>query len=326
MAIFRTATIIAGIAMLASFAGIRPAPALSQNTPLRIATSPSDLGAQVYYAKELGLFSHNGLDVDISPVSNGADMIAALVGGSLDIGWSSVIPIASAHVRGIGLTILATATVYSASAPTSGMLVVTKSSPIHSGKDLNGKTIAILGIHSNSDVSVREWIDRNGGDDKTIHLLELPYAQMADAVTAGRVDAASIDNTGDVLFGKPDDPLRVVGNTFDAIAPRFSGSVWFSSSDWVAKHPDEARKFIAAIKEASIWANAHHRESAEILAKYTKRSVEQIEGVPRRTTYGYAATTELIQPTIDIAAKYKLIPSAFPARDLISPLAINSDR
>ncbi len=317
---------LAGVTALGLCTAAASLPAAAQTTTLRIATSPSDIGGQVFYAKDLGIFAKNGIDADISPVMNGADVIAALLGGSLDIGWSSVIPIAAAYSRGIELNILGTASVYSSTYPTSGMLMVKKDSPIHSGRDLDGKTIAILGIHANSDLALREWTNRNGGDDKTLHLTELPYAAMADAVLAGRVDAACIDNTGDLLFGRPNDPLRVVGNTFDAIALRFSGSVWFSTQDWIAKHPDAARKFVISLREASIWANAHHHESAEILAKNTKRTVEQIDNIPRRTPYGFAVTPALIQPTIDIAAKYKLLPAAFPAQEIISPIAIGAER
>jgi NitT/TauT family transport system substrate-binding protein len=313
---------VAGLGAALAFPALPLQRALGQTLePLRIATSPSDLGAEPFYAKDLGLFAKAGLDAQISPISNGAAIAAGVIGGAIDIGWSNVISLAAAHEKGVPFTILATAALFEASAPTSGTLAVLKSSPITSAKDLSGKTIAILGLHNISDLSLREWLDQNGGDSKSVKIVEMPYSAMGDALRSGRVDAASVDTSADPLLGKPGATLRVVANVFAAIAPRFAASVWFSTTDWATKHPADAQKFVAVMKQTTEWANRHRAESAQILAKNTSLTLAAIESVPR-VSYAVEATSDLIQPQIDSAAKYGSIAAAFPAKDLISPFAI----
>jgi ABC-type nitrate/sulfonate/bicarbonate transport system substrate-binding protein len=140
---------------------------------------------------------------------------------------------------------------------------------------------------------------------------------MKAAIVAGRVDAASLDVTGDPTAGKPDDPLRVIGSTFDAVGQRFAPSVWFSTNEWVQKHQAEAKSFVAVMRETALWANGHHRQSADVLAKHTHNTAAAIEAATR-VTYGDRLTAGEIQPNIDAAAKYGVIKTAFAASEMIS--------
>jgi NitT/TauT family transport system substrate-binding protein len=105
---------------------------------------------------------------------------------------------------------------------------------------------------------------------------------------------------------------------YDAISPRFASSVWFGTSDWIAAHPAAVKGFTTALGEAATWANAHHHESAVILAKHIKQTAEQIDGGPR-VVYDAAKDPALLQPVIDVAAKYGLLAAPFPARDVMAP-------
>ena len=71
------------------------------------------------------------------------------------------------------------------------------------------------------------------------------------------------------------------------------------------------------MRQAAIWGNAHHHESAAILAKYTKQTPEQIEGSPR-VAYAPENDPALYQPVIDLSAKYGALKASFPAKDVIT--------
>ena len=71
------------------------------------------------------------------------------------------------------------------------------------------------------------------------------------------------------------------------------------------------------MREIADWANKHRAASAEILAPYTKQTAADIQSV-RRVTYGGALTPGLIQPAIDVVAKYGMIKVPYPASDLIA--------
>ena len=287
---------------------------------LNVAAIPSDISGSAYYAADNGYFKKAGLEAKFLALTSGPAIAAAVLGGAADVGYSNVISLAIAHSRGLPVTILFPANLHVHDAPTAGLLAVKKTSPIQSAKDMNGKVMAVIGLNNIADIAARAWLDKNGGDSKTVKSVELPFPQMKAALEANRIDAASMDTTGDPMLGKPGDTLRLLGSTFDAVSLRFAPSVWFSTTGWVTKHPAAAKAFVAAMRESALWANAHHRESAVILARYARATVAQIDTFTR-VTYGDHLTPELIQPNIDVAAKYGAIKAAFPATDLFSSAA-----
>jgi ABC-type nitrate/sulfonate/bicarbonate transport system substrate-binding protein len=148
----------------------------------------------------------------------------------------------------------------------------------------------------------------------------MPFSEMPAALINGRVDAASIQAINDPDAGKPNDPLRQIASTFDALAPRFITSVWFSTREWVESHKAEARALVSVLRETAIWANTHHKESARVLTGFTHQTADSIES-STRTTYGERLSAEMMQPSIDAAARYGLIKRPFAANEIMSNVA-----
>ncbi len=312
---------LAALALAGLLAGGIPAlPQTAGPDVIRIGTASSDLGAQAFYGTDLGYFRNAGLNAQVTRISGGPTIMAAVASGDLDIGWGNAIDVSVAHSRGVPITIVATATIEDQSDPGTGLLAAAESSTIRTARDLNNKTIAVLSLRNFTELSTRYWIDKNGGDSKTVHFVELPYASMMDAVRAGRVDAAVLDNTADPTLGKPGDPLHLLSAVFFSVAPRIEGAVWYSSTTWVASHPSQAKRFVAVMKQTAEWANAHHRESADILAAHIPRTADQINS-GKRVLYGTSISPALIQPELDLAFKYGLLPAPVPARDIITDVA-----
>lgn len=250
-------------------AALAPRPAVAQTpaTPLRLVLFPGETSATAYYALELGMFHNANLAVDITEVKNGAAAAAAVAGGSIDVGFSNPLSIAQGFERGLPFTILSPAALSLAGrAATNGMIVVSKTSPIRTAKDMNGKVFSIDVLGGLPYVSVRTWIDKNGGDSSTVKFVELPFSEMTQALNSGRVDVSEMNVAYDPLIGKPNDPLRLLGNSYESLGPRYCSSVWFSTNDWVTKNPDTARTFVSVMKQAAVWANAHLHESALMLS------------------------------------------------------------
>jgi NitT/TauT family transport system substrate-binding protein len=308
-------------ATLTGIAGRRSAGAQAERR-LRVGTMPADFGGQAYYAKELGMFAKAGFtDAEVTSLNSGNAIAAAALAASLDVGYSNVLSLAIAHDKGIPLMILAGANVYDAREPTVGLIAVLRGSPIKTAADLTGKTIATGALKNITEIGARNWIDATGGDSNKVKFVEIPNPAIAAALLAGRADAG-IMNQGDYpTLGKPDDPIRVIANAFSSIAPRFISGAWFSTADWIAKNPADARAFVTIMNDAATWANSHHAESAVILGRYLKESSTAIEA-SARVAFASNVNTALLQPSIDVAAKYGVIKSAFPARDFISNLAV----
>jgi NitT/TauT family transport system substrate-binding protein len=281
---------------------------------LRVATPPVDLGAQVDYAQELGLFKVAGLDVEITAVSNGSAIASAVLAGSYDIGQGNIVSLAAAHRKGIPFVIVAPAGYYDSHAPTT-ILAVAANSTLRNAADLAGKTIAISGIRSINEVTTDAWIDHNGGDSKAVKYVEMPFSAMVPALTAGRVDAAVLVNPA-AGVALSQNLARMLGASFDATGSRFLIAAYFSTADFAKQHPEVVARFTSAIAQAGRWANAHRKESAAMLSRWAK--IDVAPAMPR-VVYADRLSAAETQPLIDVAAKYGVLDASFPARELFAP-------
>jgi NitT/TauT family transport system substrate-binding protein len=294
-------------------AALVAAPLRAQTLPaIRVGTTPIDAGAQPYYAEAMGFFKTAGVTVEIQAMSNGAQLAAGVASGALDIAQSNVVSIAEAHDRGIPFVLLAPASTYNWKQPQSALLVG-PSSPIRTAKDLSGKTIAVSGLNTISELGPQAWIDRNGGNLAAVKFVEMPFAAMSDALLSGRVDAALVSEPE--LSNARAAGARLVANAYDAIAKEFLIGAWFATRAWVAANPDAVRRYVAAMAQAARWANAHQSDSAKILAAETH---VPIAPDAKRVVYGETLDPAQIQPLIDACAAYGLIKTRFPAADIIA--------
>jgi NitT/TauT family transport system substrate-binding protein len=287
--------------------------AQGQTGSVSVLTLPIDSAAEVFIAKDLGFFAKQGLDVDVEPGANGSAIASAVSSDAADIGYSDLVTLAKGYLKGIPFVAIAPAAIWTSAAPVAG-LVVPLNSPIKSAKDLAGKVIAVPGLGTLAEYSPRAWIDQNGGDATTAKFIEMPYAAMPAALTAGRIDVAYISEPFLAVVKKD---VRVLGYSHNAVAKQFLQSAWFTTPQWAKDHPDLVRRFAAAMRETATWANqkANQAKSAEILAKYTKIDLATIAAM-ERARFGETLTASSIQPAIDVTAKYgKFDP--FPAERLI---------
>lgn len=313
------------LSMLAAAAAAsgRPLPAGAQPTrKLNVGAMGADFSGQAFYAKDLGMFAKAGFnDSTVTTLNNGASIVAATLSGTLDVGYSNVLTLAVAHDKGIPIVLLAGANLYDTHSPTVGLLGVKRTSAIKTASDLTGKTIAVGALNSIPFVAARNWIDANGGDSTKVKFVEMPISSMPAAIMADRIDCGSLNQGDYPTLGKPDDQIRVICDSYASIGPRFISGAWFSTADWVAKNPADAKSFVAVMHDVAVWANAHTKDSAAILGKYLKESVAAIEAAPR-VSFATSLNAQSLQPSIDVAAKYGVIKSAFPARDFIASVAI----
>lgn len=278
---------------------------------LRVAINPIEVYAQVYYAKEMGFFAKAGLDVDIQPAQSGSAIAAAVVGNAADIGATSTVVDAVAHGKHIPFIVIAPGAIYTSAAPTAALFVA-NNSPIRKAADLNGKTISVSGLGTVTEYGTRAWIDKNGGDSSTVKFVELAASATTEAVATGRIDAAYITEPY-VSVGKKS--AHLLAYVHDAIGKEFLLSTWVTTVQWAKDHPDLVNRFASAVRDASGWAAKNPEKSGEILVKYTKIDPVLLATMTR-ARFADRLTPALMQPPIDVAAKYAKFDS-FPASELI---------
>jgi NitT/TauT family transport system substrate-binding protein len=302
--------LLCALIALVPVAGAAQAPAA-----VRLTTTYIDSGAEPFYAQDLGIFQKYGLSVELIPGKNGAAMVASVAGGAADIGYSDVGALSTAYTKGVKFMAVAPAALWTDAAPVN-QLIVEKTSSIRTAKDLSGKVLAVPGLNTGTEFASRAWIDKNGGDSNSVKFIELPYAAMSAALDAGRIDAALVAEP--FLAGAKKNG-RLLAYPDDAIAKEDLRTVWFASPEWAAAHPDVVKRFAAAMRETALWANqkANQAKSAAILVKYTNVDPTVIASIIR-AAYGVELTSSLIQPQIDVTARYSNF-TTFPAKDLIDP-------
>jgi NitT/TauT family transport system substrate-binding protein len=281
-------------------------------TKLRTFALPVDPCGALYYAKDQGYFEAAGLDVDISTPADYGAVISALVSGSVDIVYGIILQIEQAFQKGLPITIIAPAAMNLAQRPTN-FLLVAKDSPIKSARDLNGKTIGSSPLKSVGTYAVEAWMNIHGGDATTIKWADIPFPLCGEAIARGRIDAAFVIEPF-ATFARAE--TRLLGRPYEAISPYFLGAAYITTNAWAAAHPDLVRKFAGAIHDASVWANKYPAKTAPLVQQFSKVDLATITAMTR-AVYSETLTPEIVQPTIDFGAKYKMLDSAFPPKDLI---------
>ena len=314
----KRAAFLAGGAALAGF----PSRARSQTlAKLRVSGSPDNDIVGALWGQQSGIFRKLGLDVEVTATNSGGVITAAVLGGSLEIGKGNLLDCSPRTPKGVPLVVEAPASLWNTDAPTSA-LVVAKGSRIRSGADLNGKTVSVPALGDLYQIAIGAWIDQRGGDSRTVRFLELPHRAAAEAIASGRVDCANIA-----------EPILS-----DALAKRQSaGHRSRAGRDRQALHRDrlllrrglrrQERRRAGAFPQGSVRSGGLRQRQPDRDGPHSgeiQRVDAKIVASMTPTTVGVAGQLDprMIQPIIDAAVKYKVIPAPFPAKDLIDPNAL----
>jgi NitT/TauT family transport system substrate-binding protein len=293
----------------------RPAFAQAAST-VRVGAFPAEVSAEVFYGQEAGFFAKAGLTVDVQLLNNGGAIAAAISGNAIDVGLSDLVSVISAHARGIPFVYIAAGLEWSVKAPTL-LPVVMDAAAIRGPKDFDGKTVTVNGLGNIAQLPFMTWIDKNGGNSKSVKFLELPFPAMLPALQRGTVDAMVCPEpfiTGAVKGGG-----RIVPVTQNPIAPAYLLSGYVASTEWIARNGPLAKRFADAVRAAGDWANKNPALASPILAKSTNIPLPVVEGM-LRGQFQDRLDPALIQPVIDAAARYGTIAKAFPASEIIANL------
>ncbi len=300
------------LALLAAPVLASARPAGAQTVKLRVGAATSDSYLEPYFADAEGIFAKNGLGVELTPFPNSAAIVSAAAGNAIDLGMADMIQLATAVLHGVPFGFFAGAALYASDAPTT-VLCVAKTNTAKLAKDFEGQTIGVVALTSQSAVATTEWLRANGADTSTIKMFELPFPAMAAALETGRVQAALI---GEPFFNFARDQIRVFAKPFDIIAKSFYIGAWFANREWARANPDVLRRFAAAVYETARWANGHQADTLQILSKVTKIEIERVRTM-NRIVWATSLDPKLMQPVLDLAAKYKLIDRPVAAADLM---------
>jgi ABC-type nitrate/sulfonate/bicarbonate transport system substrate-binding protein len=290
--------------------------ASAQDLPvIRVASLVSDTAGEPIYGQDSGIFTRAGFRVELTLLTNYGAVQTAIVSRAVDVGVLDSMGFAVTVSHNIPLSIIAAGAQYNTKSPTL-LLCVAKNSPLRRPADLAGKTIAVGTLRGSADISTRAWLEQQNVVTSGVRIIELPFAEMGAALERGTVDAATIAEPS--LAAAIKAGARPFGKTYEAVAQQFVQNVWATSTEYAQQNPDVLKRFVASIYDVARWANAHHAESAAILTKYSKLDEATVREMTR-TQFATSLDPKALQPVIDTASKYGVIPKDVPAVTLIAP-------
>ncbi|RZQ65333.1 ABC transporter substrate-binding protein [Amycolatopsis suaedae] len=192
-------SVLTSIALLGTLGGCGllggesdPAPAQGdgavEKPKIRVGVLPVVDVAPLYQAIDKGYFKEQGVEVEAVVVQSGPAAVQGVVGGDLDIAFTSYPGVLGAQAKGVAeMKVVADAY---AARPGHMMLVSSPKSAFKKPEQAAGKKIAVTSRGSISDLSVMSVLKTHGVDINTIQWVQMGLPEMGPAMDRGDIDAA----------------------------------------------------------------------------------------------------------------------------------------
>lgn len=214
--------------------------------------------AALYLAKQKGFFTKLGVNVNFTVYNGGGPMQQALASGHAQTMQFLPGGMAQAVAKGIKESIVAADQIH----PDGWYIVAKQGSPYKSVADLNGKSIAISGTGTATDM-IAEWAAHNY--HVNINTVPLGATGGVPAVIAGRVAAAVAPPP--LGFNPSASGLKILVNLKSAMPEVIMDSVVFLNS-FIKAHPQAVKAYLEGFSEGISFMKAHPNQALKFLESY----------------------------------------------------------
>jgi NitT/TauT family transport system substrate-binding protein len=282
--------------------GISNAVAGEANKLVRVSIIPIYVVHSHFAAEKQGYFAEEGISVTTQPVQGGALGIPGLISGSFDVLYTNTLSVLTAWERGIDLRVIAESARTPTTPPDPLGLFKRKGDKISTGKDLEGKTVAINTRGTPLHLTMQRWIKQTGGDVSKVTFREIPLPSMLDALKTKQVDSAYLLDPY-LALAREDADLELAAWPTSTVMPGLSSSLWVVSGKWADANPDLVKAYTRAFLKGGEWVNDNLGKPAyyDLVASITKMD-------PARLSKVYLGGQEMrleAKPILDLAAVMK---------------------
>jgi NitT/TauT family transport system substrate-binding protein len=261
---------------------------------VRVASQNAAGDVLIYYAADRGFYEQEGLDVEIVPFANPADLTPALATEQVDIaGIGGTAPMWNAIARGVPLRLVLDKGSFKPGADF-GAVVVRKdlydSGRVRRLDDLRGLTVSLVppGRASGNGAFLALGLQPTGLTMDDLNIQPLPFPDMVPALANGAVDAAVLAEPFVYLTtSRQGTAVKLVGNA--ELVPNYTISALCFSPTLYANRPAArayARAYVRAARDylAALAAppdDPARLRVAEVIAGFSKLDVATVrEMVP----------------------------------------------
>ena len=270
----RFSAALAGIVVIAL---VRPAAA---EETVRLAFLKTAGIVSVIDAQQMGLFSKEGLKVEMITLNNGPAAVSAVVGGSAEIGTAATLPVISAVAEHQPIRMFMISFVERSSVEESLVehLAASARSRIQTLQDLKGKTVSSNATNGGCDLMIRDHIRAAGIPASAMKMVVIPFPQMQAALELGTVDAVcAIPPFYSAIMASRQIKPTLLATGIIADLPQvgsFALGGYFARSDWLAKNKTVAAGFMRAMMAADKDLAAHLDKYHQLIVSEFKMAAE----------------------------------------------------
>jgi NitT/TauT family transport system substrate-binding protein len=287
-------------------------------------STPSFANSDVAVAQAEGYFAQEGLNVKVDDLSSGVPVVQGVVGGSLNIGASSIEPVVNAASQGAPIQIVGSY---------ANKLTVDMVTPktIASPAALRGQRLGIQQVGAFREVMTRMVIEGEGLTTSDVTYVPSSSSAYVSELLAGEIQSGVLQEEQTLTALKKDTKLHVLVNYEEADPDYFYGTYVVSKS-WLAGNQATLEKFLTAITMAHRFMYKNEAATVSVVAQNTGDSAATIT-----KAYGVLLTQEGVFPlnggldtarisaTITTMKKYKILTGTEPSvSSLVNAAPVNA--
>lgn len=275
--------------------------------------------APLYLGIKKGYFKQEKLTIQPKPAEGGAAIVASVVAGDNQIGFSNTTSLLIANSKNIPVKLIAQGVIGAQKATPKqawDAVLVKKGSSIKSPKDLEGKTVSVNTLQNVGPLTINTALKNAGADYKKVKYAEIPFPDALAALDQGRVDAiwevepfvSQAKGSGDTAVLYP----------YEQTAPKLTVASYFTTKQYADQNSDVIDRFVKAINKSLVYAQAHPAEVRAIVPTYTKIPADAAKSMNLPLW-----TSDIGRPTIEqqnkLAKEYGFLKKEADLNDLIRP-------
>ncbi|MGZ4547951.1 MAG: ABC transporter substrate-binding protein [Blastococcus sp.] len=284
---------------------------------LKISYVPYNGDAPTFLGIDKGIYGKHDLTLKMQVAQAPAAAISSVVSGDVQIAFTTVVTLVSAVSQGTQIRCITPVdgTVSADKSQLSTATIVNGTSPVKTFADLAGKKVGVVALGSQNHLFTLEEASKAGIDPKSVSVVQLPFAQMQQALAQKQVDAvvatqpftAQIQAAGGRVVNWPEAELNEGGN----------GTCWAASAQYIQQNPRVIKNFIAAHTEAINYAKAHVDEARAEVPKYMDVTAAQAQHAVLGVDYNPELNTDSIKKFEEAMKQYGFIKTDVPMSQLV---------
>lgn len=245
------------------------------NSTIRVGYFPNITHAQAVIGLANGTFaSYLGHDIKIKATlfNAGPSIIEAIYSEDIDIAYVGPSPVVNGYVRSGGKALK----VISGVASGGSLFIVRPDSNIKKPEDLSGKRIASPQLGNTQDIALREYIRKCGMKPRerggTVDILPLRNPDILNLFMRKQIDGAWVPEPwGTRLIREAGGEVFLDEKTLWENG-QFSSTLIIVGTNFLKKHPDWVKRWLAAHVQITRWINKHPK-------KARKKVCDQIKAI-----------------------------------------------